>query len=47
LKIKSCPQCGSTDIGPATTMGLIGLRYKCKDCDYEGDIIIERDIEKT
>ena len=47
MKIKTCPRCGSTDIGMDRNLGITGSRYKCKKCDYAGDIIIEHDIEKT
>ena len=47
MKIKTCPKCGSTDIGMDRMIGIIGNRYKCGKCDYVGDIIIEQDIEKN
>ncbi|MBS3132592.1 hypothetical protein J4470_00485 [Candidatus Woesearchaeota archaeon] len=46
MKIRTCPNCGSTDIGMDRTLGIAGNMYKCKKCWYTGDIIIERDVEK-
>ncbi|MBI2664088.1 hypothetical protein HYX10_01960 [Candidatus Woesearchaeota archaeon] len=47
MKIKTCPRCGSTDVGMDRTLGITGNRYKCKKCGYAGDIILEQDVEKT
>ena len=43
MKLKTCPKCGSTDI---SSNYVLKPRYKCNTCDYEGDIIVERDVEK-
>jgi predicted RNA-binding Zn-ribbon protein involved in translation (DUF1610 family) len=37
-----CPQCGSTSV--TYYMGMkTGVQYQCKDCDYVGAFIIEKD----
>jgi predicted RNA-binding Zn-ribbon protein involved in translation (DUF1610 family) len=37
-----CPQCGSTNV--TYYMGMkTGVQYQCKDCDYVGAFIIEKD----
>lgn len=46
MKLKTCPKCGSADIGIDGSMGITGSRYKCDQCGYTGDIIIESDVEK-
>ena len=47
MKLRTCPSCGSTDIQLDRLMGITGSRYKCNTCGYSGDIIAERDVEKT
>ena len=47
MKLRTCPQCGSADITPDKLMGITGNSYKCNRCGYTGEIIIERDVEKT
>ena len=47
MKLRRCPNCGSTDIEMDRLMGITGNRYKCNTCGYTGDIIIEEDIEKN
>jgi len=38
-----CPHCGGTGLYYET--GLItGYKYHCKDCDYVGAFVIEKDI---
>lgn len=46
MKIRTCPKCGSTDIGMDRLMGITGTKYKCNSCGYSGEIIIEQDVEK-
>lgn len=46
MKLKTCPKCGSADIGADGFLSVTGSRYKCKNCGYAGDIILERDVEK-
>ena len=47
MKIKTCPNCGSTNIGADKIIGIVGIKYKCGTCGYSGDIIIERDVDKN
>ncbi len=47
MKIRTCPNCGSTDVEIDRTMGITGAKYRCGSCGYSGDIIIEQDVEKT
>jgi len=44
--LKTCPQCGSTDISLDRMMGVTGNRYRCNTCGYSGDIILEQEVEK-
>lgn len=42
-KILVCPQCGGTELYYET--GLItGYKYHCKNCDYIGAFVIEKDV---
>ena len=43
MKVKFCPKCNSSNI-TLDTGGQTG-KYLCKDCDYIGVLIIEKDIE--
>ena len=37
-----CPHCGSTNV--TYYMGMkTGVQYQCKDCDYVGAFIVEKD----
>ncbi len=47
MKLRTCPQCGSTNIALDKLMGITGTRYKCETCGYAGDIIAEQDIDKN
>ncbi|MGD2201564.1 MAG: hypothetical protein PVJ38_08035 [Candidatus Bathyarchaeota archaeon] len=38
---KFCPKCKSANIRPKETFGIFPPVYKCKDCGYEGRIVIE------
>ena len=41
--ILTCPHCGGT--GLYYEAGLItGYKYHCKDCDYVGALVIEKDL---
>ncbi|MBN2566581.1 hypothetical protein JXB02_00675 [Candidatus Woesearchaeota archaeon] len=43
MRIRTCPNCGSTDIRPY--MGFeTGVQYRCGTCGYVGPIVVERDI---
>ena len=46
MKLRTCPQCGSTSIALDRLMGITGSRYKCNTCGYTGDVIVEQDVEK-
>lgn len=42
-KVLTCPHCGSA--GLYYEAGLVtGYKYHCKDCDYVGAFVIEKDI---
>lgn len=45
MKLKTCPQCGSTEIN-LYMGGITGSQYKCKRCDYLGSVILETETEK-
>ncbi len=47
VKIRTCPRCGSRNIELDDTMGISGVKYKCRTCGYVGDIIVEQDIDKN
>ena len=39
---KFCPKCKGINIYPASSLGgWVPTTYKCKDCDYEGYIVLE------
>ena len=41
--VLTCPQCGGT--GLYYEAGLVtGYKYHCKDCDYVGAFVIEKDL---
>ena len=42
---KLCPSCMSAKIYPKESYGLFPPTYSCRDCDYEGYIVLERDPE--
>ena len=39
-----CPKCGSQKIFPEAGF-ITGYKYHCKDCDYMGPFVIEKDME--
>ena len=39
-----CPQCGSTRIH-LVAGGMTGYMYRCRDCDYQGPIRMEANLE--
>jgi transposase-like protein len=42
-KVLTCPHCGSA--GLYYEAGLVtGYKYHCKDCDYVGAFVIEKEI---
>lgn len=44
MKIKFCPNCGSTEIS-LVAGGHFGL-YECKKCKFRGTIFPEKEIKK-
>ena len=45
MKIRTCPQCGSTDIR-LHMGGITGVKYKCSTCGYTGELILETEDRK-
>lgn len=41
--ILTCPQCGSSDLYYENAM-ITGIIYHCKNCDYIGPVVLERDM---
>ena len=42
-KVLTCPHCGSASL--YYEAGLVtGYKYHCRDCDYVGAFVIERDV---
>ena len=46
MKLRTCPNCGSTNIALDRLMGITGTRYKCNTCGYSGDFVAETDIDR-
>ncbi len=45
IKIRMCPQCGGNELYYES--GLItGYKYHCKNCDYIGALILEKEIDE-
>lgn len=44
-QLKFCPSCMSTKIYPKESYGMFPPTYSCRDCDYEGYIVLEKDPE--
>ena len=42
---KICPKCRSHNIFSKETYGALPLSYSCKDCGYEGILVLEMDFE--
>lgn len=42
---KFCPKCKSHNIKPVSILGILPMSYKCRDCGYEGSIVLEIDSE--
>ena len=45
LKPKFCPKCKSYNIYLKETYGALPQTYGCKDCDYEGLVVLEIEPE--
>ncbi|MFP4185487.1 MAG: hypothetical protein ACOCTN_00430 [Candidatus Natronoplasma sp.] len=43
--ILECPKCGSRKIFPEAGF-ITGYKYHCKDCDYVGALVMERDLDE-
>ena len=44
-QLKFCPSCKSTKIYPKESYGMFPPVYSCRDCDYEGYVVLEKDLE--
>jgi predicted RNA-binding Zn-ribbon protein involved in translation (DUF1610 family) len=44
-QLKFCPSCMSTKIYPKESYGMFPPTYSCRDCDYEGYVVLEKDPE--
>jgi len=42
---KFCPVCKGPNIYPTSTLGILPTTYKCRDCEYEGVLVLEVDQE--
>jgi predicted RNA-binding Zn-ribbon protein involved in translation (DUF1610 family) len=42
---KFCPNCRSHNISSKETYGALPQTYSCRDCDYEGHVVLEMDLE--
>ena len=42
---KFCPSCKGRNIYPTSILGILPTIYKCRDCGYQGAIVIEVDRE--
>lgn len=45
-KPKFCPHCRGHKIFPASNLGILPTTYKCRDCGYEGSVVIEIEPEE-
>ncbi len=44
-KPKLCPQCKGHNIYPTSNLGILPTVYRCRDCEYEGSLVLEIDSE--
>jgi predicted RNA-binding Zn-ribbon protein involved in translation (DUF1610 family) len=44
--VLTCPQCGSADLYYETAL-ITGYKYHCKNCNYIGAFVVEKDIEES
>ena len=44
---KYCPQCSGKNIYPSEPFGIFPQNYRCQDCGYKGNIVLELENEKT
>ena len=45
IQSKFCPSCMSTKIYPKESYGMLPPLYSCRDCDYEGYVVLEKVFE--
>jgi ribosomal protein L37AE/L43A len=38
---KFCPKCKRHNIFPRQAFGILPLKYQCRDCGYEGTLVLE------
>lgn len=43
-RILTCPECGSRNLFYEAAM-MMGQMYHCRDCDYIGAFVVEREVE--
>ena len=43
---KFCPNCKSHKIYPNPSFGILPTTYSCRECEYEGTIVLEIELEK-
>jgi len=43
---KFCPKCRGHNIYPASMLGILPTTYRCRDCGYEGILVLEVDRER-
>jgi predicted RNA-binding Zn-ribbon protein involved in translation (DUF1610 family) len=44
-KPKFCPRCKGHNIYPKSNLGILPTTYTCRDCGYEGVLVLEIDLE--
>ena len=42
---KFCPRCRGHNIYPVSMLGILPTTYRCRDCGYEGALVLEVDPE--
>jgi len=42
---KFCPKCKGHNIYPVSLFGILPTTYRCRDCGYEGVLVLEVDRE--
>jgi predicted RNA-binding Zn-ribbon protein involved in translation (DUF1610 family) len=40
-----CPRCRSPKIMRLQTFGILPVLYRCKECDYNGTLVLELELE--
>lgn len=43
---KFCPKCKGHNVYSNPTLGVLPTTYRCRDCGYEGPLVIEIDPEE-